>query len=229
MARCGCQGGCSCAFVAAAPVSLSGTGATGDPLRIGLSYDGETGCDAIAACVGDHVDAPLTYDEVTGQLGVRTSADPGNLVQQGSDGGLFVPTAGASAGLVEGDGIDITGDQASGYTISARISADPRNGLVLGSDGGLYVRGREIEQAVTLVSFTNQSSHTRTITFSTPFSAPPVVSIGIASGAGPTARWDVRAINVTTAGFTLFTYYGDLPLTTATWASIPVQWRAEVP
>ncbi|MFC8723780.1 H-type lectin domain-containing protein [Streptomyces bacillaris] len=215
--------------MAAAPVSLSGTGATGDPVRIGLSYDGETGCDAIAACVGDHLDAPLTYDGVTGQLGVRTSADPGNLVQAGSDGGLFVPTAGASAGLVEGDGVDITGDQASGYTISARISADPRNGLAIGSDGGLYVRGREIEQAVTDISFTNQTSHTRAITFATPFSAPPVISIGIQSGAGPTARWDVRAINVTTTGFTIFAYYGELPLVSSTWSNIPVAWRAEIP
>ncbi|MEW2066628.1 H-type lectin domain-containing protein [Streptomyces sp. NPDC007346] len=179
--------------------------------------------------MGGRLDAPLTYDETTGQLGVRTSADPGNLVQQGSDGGVFVPTAGASAGLLEGDGIDITGDQTSGYTISARISADPRNGLVLGSDGGLYVRGREIEQAVTTINFTNQTAWTQVVTFAVPFSSPPVVSIGIQSGAGPTARWDVRAINVTTTAFTIFAYYGELPLVASTWSAIPVAWRAEVP
>lgn len=55
--------------------------------------------------------------------------------------GLFVPTAAASAGLFPGQAVDITGDQAAGYTIGARISSDPENALVLGSDGGLFVQG----------------------------------------------------------------------------------------
>ncbi|GAA2948067.1 hypothetical protein GCM10010518_38640 [Kitasatospora cinereorecta] len=180
-------------------------------------------------CVGDHLDAPLAYDDVTGQLQVQRSADPGNLISTGSDGGLFVPTAGASAGLVEGPAIDITGDQTSGYTIGAKVSADPRNAIRLGSDGGLYVRDIEIEQGVTNVSFTNQSSYTRVVNFATPFSSPPVVSIGIQSGAGSTARWDVRAITISTTAFTIFLFYGDLPLDTATWASVPIGWRAMVP
>ncbi|WP_237404775.1 hypothetical protein [Actinacidiphila reveromycinica] len=118
---------------------MSGNGSSGAPFVVGLSYGGETGCDGIMACVCDHSGDGLSCSG--GVLAVQPSDDEGNLVQIGTDGGVFVPTAGASAGLVEGQAVDITGDQASGYTIGARISADPNNAITLGSDGGLYVPG----------------------------------------------------------------------------------------
>ncbi len=139
MARCGCQGGCSCSVQGSGPITVSGNGSSGAPFVVGLTYDGQSGCDGIMACVCDHSGDGLRCSN--GTLSVAPSDDEGNLVQIGTDGGVFVPTAGASAGLVAGQAIDITGDQASGYTIGARISADPDNALTLGSDGGLFVQG----------------------------------------------------------------------------------------
>lgn len=139
MARCGCQGGCSCSVQGSDLIQVSGNGSSSAPFTVGLTYGEDSGCDAIMGCVCDHSGDGLTCTD--GQLRVLPSEDLGNLVQIGTDGGVFVPTAGASAGIVAGQAVDITGDQASGYTIGARISADPENSLELGSDGGLYVAG----------------------------------------------------------------------------------------
>lgn len=139
MARCGCQGGCSCSVQGSGLINVSGNGSSGAPFVVSLQYGESSDCTAIMGCICDHSGDGLTC--TGGQLRVQPSEDPGNLMQIGSDGGVFVPTAGASAGLVAGQAVDITGDQASGYTIGARISADPENAVQLGSDGGLYVPG----------------------------------------------------------------------------------------
>lgn len=228
MARCGCQGGCSCAVEGSGLVQVGGSGAPSDPFVVGLSYEGKTGCDAIAACVGDHVDTPLVYDEATGQLQLWTSQDAGNLVQVGSDGGLYVPTAGASAGLVQGQAVDISGDQASGYVVGVRISTDPGNSLRLGEDGGLYVRVPQLQQRVESVSFRNLSSYTRIITFPEPFDTVPVVDAFITTGNGAAVRWGARAINVAATGFTMFLFSGESG-TSSTWSNLPVGWRATTP
>lgn len=219
MARCGCQGGCSCAVQGSGLVHVSGSGGASDPFTVGLT------CDEVAECVGEHLDEPLAYNPATGQISVATSQDPGNLVSVGSDGGLYVPTAGAAAGLIEGQAIDITGDQATGYTIGARISTDGGNSLTVGTDGGLYVHVPQAEQDIEAISFTNLTSYTRLITFTTPFATIPHVSVNIASGAGSTSRWGARAITVTPTGFTLFVFSGETG-TTGTWAGVPVSWRA---
>lgn len=219
MARCGCQGGCSCSVQGSGLVQVTGNGSSVTPFTVGLS------CDEVAECVGEHLDAPLTYGAATGQIGVRLSQDAGNLVTVRPDGGLFVPTAGASAGLVAGQAIAITGSQAAGYTIAARISADAGNSLRLGTDGGLFVHVPPSLQNVETISFTNVTSFTRNITFTTPFTTVPHVSVNINSGAGPTARWGARAITVSTTGFTLFLFSGALG-ETGTWASVPVSWKA---
>lgn len=139
MARCGCQGGCSCSVQGSGVVQVTGNGSAGAPFTIGLAYGEGTGCDAIMACVCDHSGDGLAC--AGGQLRVLPSEDPGNLVKIGADGGVFVPTAGASAGLVAGQAVSITGSQAAGYTIGAKISTDPANSVMLGSDGGLFVAG----------------------------------------------------------------------------------------
>ncbi|MFF5045704.1 hypothetical protein [[Kitasatospora] papulosa] len=106
---------------------------------MGLVYDGQTGCDAIIGCVCDHSGAGLTC--ANGMVQVMPSGDAGNVLTIGSDGGVMVPTAGASAGILAGQAVTITGSQAAGYTIGAKISADAENSIGLGSDGGLYVAG----------------------------------------------------------------------------------------
>jgi hypothetical protein len=120
-------------------ISVSGNGSSSAPFVASLRYGEQSGCDAIMGCVCDHAADGLLCS--SGMLRVLPSADPDNLLRIGTDGGVYVPTAGASAGLVAGQAIDITGDQAGGYTIGARISADPDNALTLGSDGGLFVMG----------------------------------------------------------------------------------------
>ncbi|MFJ5890263.1 hypothetical protein [Streptomyces californicus] len=139
MARCGCQGGCSCSVQGSGLISVSGNGSSGAPFVVGLTYGEDGGCAAIMGCVCDHSGDGLTC--TGGQLRVQPSEDAGNLMRIGSDGGVFVPTAGASAGLVAGQAVNITGSQASGYTIGARISADQGNAVTLGTDGGLHVPG----------------------------------------------------------------------------------------
>ena len=139
MARCGCQGGCSCSVQGSAPITVSGNGSSQAPFVVSLTYGDTSGCDAIMACVCDHSGDGLRCNGDI--LSVAPSDDAGNLVKIGSDGGVFVPTAGASAGLVPGQAIDITGSQAAGYTVGARISADTSNAIKIGSDGGLFVQG----------------------------------------------------------------------------------------
>ena len=139
MARCGCQGGCSCSVQGSGLVQVSGNGSSQAPFTVGLVYDGQTGCDAIIGCVCDHSGAGLTC--ANGMVQVMPSGDAGNVLTIGSDGGVMVPTAGASAGILAGQAVTITGSQAAGYTIGAKISADAENSIGLGSDGGLYVAG----------------------------------------------------------------------------------------
>lgn len=77
-----------------------------------------------------------------------------------------------------------------------------------------------------LVSFTSLTSTTIPITFATPFSGQPRMFTNIASGSGSTQRWDSRAINVTSSGFTLFLFQGDGSDPAQTWTNIPVHWMA---
>lgn len=79
------------------------------------------------------------------------------------------------------------------------------------------------------VSFTNLALYTTTVTFPVPFSAAPRVTVNIASQLGPTARWGARAVDITTAGFTLFLFAGDTTNPEDTWSNIPVQWEAVGP
>ncbi|WP_025620336.1 H-type lectin domain-containing protein [Salinispora cortesiana] len=76
------------------------------------------------------------------------------------------------------------------------------------------------------VSFTNLALYTQPVAFAEPFAATPRVTTQIVSGAGPTARWGSRPINITTTGFTLFVFRGDGVSPGSTWDDIPVQWIA---
>jgi hypothetical protein len=84
---------------------------------------------------------------------------------------------------------------------------------------------RSMETNTVSVSFTNRDSHTVPVRFARPFPAQPVVLTNIASGAGPTARWISRAINITPEGFTLFVFAATDNLE-VTWNDIPVHWAA---
>lgn len=82
---------------------------------------------------------------------------------------------------------------------------------------------------IELVSFSSATLHTRIVTFPTPFATAPVMPPpNIASGAGPTARWDARAYNITTNQFTMFVYSTDISPVSQNWVNIPVHWTAIV-
>jgi hypothetical protein len=77
------------------------------------------------------------------------------------------------------------------------------------------------------VSFTTLNSTTVAVTFATPFTSPPRVSTNINSGAGSTARWCSRAINITATGFDLFLFAADGA--TSTWSTVQVLFEAVAP
>lgn len=76
-----------------------------------------------------------------------------------------------------------------------------------------------------LVNFTTLGSFTTVVNFGFTFPAAPTVMTNIDSGAGTTARFETRAITITTTGFTLFVY-SSVVGATATWVDIPVSWLA---
>lgn len=74
------------------------------------------------------------------------------------------------------------------------------------------------------ISFTSVTSATASVAFGFTFPVVPRVMTNIDSGAGSTARWESRAITVTTTGFTMFVYQSQA--LTGTWTDIPVTWLA---
>jgi hypothetical protein len=146
-------------------LTLSGSGAAGDPYDVtaavrldaappgggsNLIHEGPDGlyveCGDVRSCLveGDGID----YDPATGTISARPSAEPGNTLTIGGDGGLMVPPGGGGATALEvtdSPSIDLTltGTGAAGdpYDVTATVllSTDADNRAVFGSDGALYV------------------------------------------------------------------------------------------
>ncbi|MFG2225396.1 hypothetical protein [Streptomyces sp. NPDC048644] len=95
MARCGCSGSCSCVVRGAAPITVTGNGSVQQPYLISLGQDGQTGCEAITACVAQNLGPGLTYDKGTGKIQAKLSRDAGQTLRFGSDGGLLDTAGGA--------------------------------------------------------------------------------------------------------------------------------------
>jgi hypothetical protein len=100
----------------------------------------------------------------------------------------------------------------TGYYIVGYV-ANPGHGFALA------------ENRITSVSFTSLSSTTVNVTFTHPFSTAPVITTNINSGAGATAQWHSRAINITATGFQLFLFGAGA----STWSNVAVQWMAGEP
>jgi hypothetical protein len=88
MARCGCQGSCSCVVQGVAPISVTGNGSVQQPYIITLAMNGQTGCAAITACVAANLGPGLVYDPGTGDIQLRLSTDDGNTLTFGTDEGV---------------------------------------------------------------------------------------------------------------------------------------------
>lgn len=103
---------------------------------------------------------------------------------------------------------------------SAEPSSDPASWMVLGSVESNPAGHQAGEEPITFVT---QTSATLAVVFARPFAAVPNVHTNINSGAGATALWQSRAINITTAGFTIFVYTTGAA---ASWTNVPVGWSA---
>lgn len=74
------------------------------------------------------------------------------------------------------------------------------------------------------MSFSGVNASTTPVSFGFTFPALPTIMVNLDSGAGATARWEVRAISPTTTGFTMFAYQSQA--NTGTWTDIPLSWLA---
>ncbi|MFF2013998.1 hypothetical protein ACFVWY_33735 [Streptomyces sp. NPDC058195] len=91
------------------------------------------------------------------------------------------------------------------------------------------LNAKDYQAGVVSISFTNLSSYTQAATFPTPFPTPPIMNAEIAAGAGSTGRFEVRTINVSASGFTLFVLLTDAAEGPDTWVNVPVHWTARMP
>jgi hypothetical protein len=73
-------------------------------------------------------------------------------------------------------------------------------------------------------TFVTQNAATAVVNFGFTFPAIPKVVTNIDTGVGSTARWESRAITVTTTGFTMFVYQSQA--TNGSWTDVPVNWIA---
>ena len=85
-------------------------------------------------------------------------------------------------------------------------------------DSGLSPQMQAGVESLTVAAATSQ---TQAVVFATPFRAAPAVSTNIDNGAGATAGWGSRAINITTTGFTIFIFGASSSFT------VSVYWQAQ--
>ncbi|OII60858.1 hypothetical protein BJP40_08320 [Streptomyces sp. CC53] len=95
----------------------------------------------------------------------------------------------------------------------------------LKTDSSLVVKTHKTyagETGKATVTFSSTTSHLRTITFTTPFAAPPTVFVNINSAAGQTSQWHVRAYNISATAFTLWCFRD----VAGAWSGVEVGWAA---
>ena len=102
------------------------------------------------------------------------------------------------------------------------------NWMALGKGAGTGIAPDRQVGAVA-ISFTTLDSYSGTsVTFPVAFAVTPKVFVNIDSGGASTARWQARAINPCTTGFTPFVFASTAGAT-ATWSNVNVNWVALTP
>lgn len=129
---CGCSGECGCTYLGVNGITITGTGTTHDPGRIGLSstITGD-GCGSIMGCVGSHLGTGLRYDPLAKNIFAAISTDGGNTIVYGSDGGLFTAGGGGSSdsGFATVDGLIARTSPFVGGSYGAGLSMVPEGAL----------------------------------------------------------------------------------------------------
>jgi H-type lectin domain. len=145
----------------------------------------------------------------------HNQASPGDHIHDGIMGNKIGPLE-----MITGGNTQPEWSLVDGYTLEDVVNLITKFVAVRVTGGPGY------QANSVLVSFTSLSSYTQNITFPKPYQSGvlPNVVTNVNSGAGSTARWESRAINVTDTGFTLFLFKTDASDPTATWANVRVQW-----
>lgn len=148
------------------------------------------------------------------RIGVIESIEPPVVSAQG------VPFE--DVGFIDGY-VPVVGDSVALLGQSSEAGTDPASWLALGKlVPPADVVTPDLPQAGTRnMTITAATSGTLIVSFAVPYAVAPSVSVNINSGAGATASWGSRAINITGNGFTLFIFG---PSSTFT---VPVQWQAQ--
>lgn len=97
-------------------------------------------------------------------------------------------------------------DRSTGFTIGDVVALlrQDQTWLVLGRVSGSTFP--QYQAGYVPVTVTAATSATGPLVFARPFAAPPAVTIGLSSAPGSTSGWGIRAINITTTGFTWFIF-----------------------
>jgi hypothetical protein len=190
-------------------IALTGDGTAGAPLTAAPVIDpapgnalacgpdgllvtpGAVDCDDVRPCLsaGDGI----AYDPATGVITARPSADAGNTLAFGTDGGLMVPpAAGGTPTAVEGSDtptvdVTVTGTGTGGdpYDVSAavRLDASPPGGgtnLINAGPDGLYLECAQVRTCLTAGTGIDYDQATGTI------SAEPGAATVVQAGTGVT-------------------------------------------
>lgn len=126
MSRCGCSSQCSCIVTGAGGILVTGNGSPSNPYVVTPVGEDPAFCAAVGTCLAAIAGPGLIYSPASNQLQVKLSADDGNTLSFGSDGGLFDaggsgPTPDTGGKTVAGlppTGIAGSWGQGAGYLIA---------------------------------------------------------------------------------------------------------------
>jgi hypothetical protein len=161
----------------------------------------------LAEAVGAAVGQPASV-----RIGTVQSVNPPVVTAQG--------VAFDDVGFLGGYGPAV-GDTVALLGQSSASGSDPTSWLALGkvvSTGG--VPGGPVQAGVEDVEVVATTSAVQGVVFAVPYATEPTVTTNIPSGAGATANWHSRAINVTTTGFEVFIFGPSSSFV------VPVHWQA---
>lgn len=147
---------------------------------------------------------------------VKKSTASDNRIRIGigqADGSVRVQGQRIAAGYLGGEPFD-AGDPVA-------LVRQDKTWLVLGKIYPSLTDAIMMQAGFINVTVTAATSATLGVLFDRPFASPPAVALTINSGAGSTAGWSSRAINITTTGFTIFLFG------TSSTFTVPVGWQAQ--